>query len=87
MDVGHSEEKETRKEIERSIKRDVAKMKRRLMRQAKKRGIWENFGQKEFRDLDNKYGYYTCDRDVDTQPIFDFREWCEGYDGKDERYL
>ena len=66
---------EGRKEIEKNIKKDVAKVKRRLIRQVNKRGMWETFGQKEFRDLSDKYGLYICDRDVDTQPIFDFREW------------
>ena len=78
---------EGNKEIEKNIKKDVAKAKQKLIRQAKKRGLWENFGQKEFRGLSDKYGLYLCSRDVATQPIFDFQEWCGKYDGRDERYL
>ena len=67
-------------EMEQNLKKDVAKMKRRLTQQAKKRGmIWENFGQKEFRDLTDKYGRYLYDREVDTKPIFDFGEWICNY--------
>lgn len=67
-------------ETERDLKKDVAKMKRRLTQQAKKRGmIWENFGQKEFRDLTDRYGRYLYDIEVDTKPIFDFEEWASNY--------
>ena len=85
MMVGETD-KETRKEIEKSIKKDVAKVKRRLIRQAKKQGLWENFGQKEFRDLSDKYFQHIHDN-VNTEPIFDFQEWSMNYDGRDERYL
>ena len=67
-------------EMERNLKKDVAKMKRRLTHQAKKRGmIWEGFGQKEFRELDNQYGRYLYDIEVDTKPLFDFEEWASNY--------
>ena len=79
-------ETEGRKEIEKNIKKDVAKAKQKLIRQAKKRGLWENFGQKEFRDLSDKYGRYLYDN-VNTEPIFAFQDWCMNYDGRDERYL
>ena len=46
---------ETNKEIEKSIKKDVAKAKRKLIKQAEAKGISENFGGKEFRELSNKY--------------------------------
>ena len=78
MMVGETD-KETRKEIEDNIKKDVGQITRTLIRQANERGIWETFGQKEFRDLSDKYGRYICDRDVDTQPIFKFREWTMMY--------
>ena len=77
---------EGRKEIEKSIKKDVAKVKRRLIRQAKKQGLWENFGQKEFRELTDKYGMHLYDN-VNTEPIFDFQEWSMNYDGRDDQYL
>ena len=75
-----------REKIEKNIKKDVAKVKRRLIKQANKRGLWENFGQKEFRDLTDKYFDHIYDN-VNTEPIFVFQEWCANYDGKDGRYL
>ena len=39
------------------IRRDVSKAKSALIKKALKRGLYENFGQKEIRKLQDKYGY------------------------------
>ena len=67
--------------IEQSINMDITKIKGRLIKRANKGGIWENFGQKEFRGLMDKYGRYLYDDEVNTKPIFDFNDWCMNYDG------
>lgn len=50
------------------IEADVARTKSILITKAKRRGIIENFGQKELRRLEDKYGY--------CKEIQDFDEWC-----------
>jgi len=47
----------------------------------KKRMVWENFGNKEFRKLDDKYGKYICDYEFKTgsEKLFEFKEWCENF--------
>ena len=78
-------DEDSNKMIERSINRDITKIKRRLVKRVSRAGLWENFGQREFRDLSDKYGYYLTDRKIDTEPIFDFQEWCMNYDGRDKK--
>jgi hypothetical protein len=51
---------------------DIQKMKNALIRKAKSRGLYENFGQKEVRVLEDKYGY--------TNNVRDFDNWAMNYD-------
>ena len=51
---------------------DIEKAKQKLIKIAKKKGIYENFGQKEVRDLQDKYGY--------TDAIQQFDDWCMYFD-------
>jgi hypothetical protein len=51
---------------------DIQKMKNALIRKAKSRGLYENFGQKEVRVLEDKYGY--------TNNVRDFDDWAMNYD-------
>lgn len=39
-----------------SYRTEINQIKKRLINKAKKKGIYENFGQKEFRQLMDKYG-------------------------------
>ena len=56
-----------------SITTDIQKAKEKLIKKASKTGIYENFGQKEVRELYDKY--YI------SNEIRDFDEWCMTYNG------
>jgi len=51
---------------------DIDKMKKSLIVKAKSKGIYENFGQKEVRQLEDKYGY--------TPAVQKFNEWAMNFD-------
>jgi hypothetical protein len=51
---------------------DIQKMKKALITKAKSRGLYENFGQKEVRVLEDKYGY--------TNNVRDFDNWAMNFD-------
>jgi hypothetical protein len=51
---------------------DIQKMKKTLIAKAKSKGIYENFGQKEVRVLEDKYGY--------TNNVRDFDNWAMNFD-------
>ena len=70
-----------RKEINKSIERDIAKAKKKLIRRAVRKGeLWENFGDVEVGKLSDKYGDYLYNCEVDTDQIGDFQRWCWDYD-------
>jgi len=51
---------------------DIDKMKKSLIQKAKSKGLYENFGQKEVRQLEDKYGY--------TPAVQKFDEWAMNFD-------
>jgi hypothetical protein len=58
---------------------DIQKMKKMLIAKAKSRGIYENFGQKEVRVLEDKYGYTNNVRDFDNWAMnFDLSKMADG---------
>lgn len=54
------------------VKKDIASLKSSLIKKAKTRGIYENFGQKEVGQLEDKYGY--------NKDVADFDNWCMDFD-------
>ena len=69
------------KAIIKSIARDVAKAKARLIEQYRIKGLCENFGENEFHKLRDKYGMdYTYQRK--TRGITDFFNWCINFTGE-----
>lgn len=52
--------------------RDIECVKLALIKKAKVKGIYENFGIKEINNLQDKYGY--------TQEIHNFADWCANFD-------
>ena len=60
---------------------DIKKIQTSLIKRAKTKGIWENFGQKEMRALNDEYFSYG----YGTKPIRDmlwaFNNWCMNYTG------
>jgi hypothetical protein len=58
---------------------DIQKMKKALIAKAKSKGIYENFGQNEVRDLQDKYGYTNSVREFDNWAMnFDLSQMAEG---------
>jgi len=56
-----------------SVYDEIVKYKKSLIRKAKTKGLYENFGQLEVRKLSDKYGYLGL--------IAEFDNWCMNYDG------
>lgn len=65
-----------------SLKRDITKVQRALVRRARKNGLYENFGQKEARALADRYARYANNRTVRTE-LLKFEEWCWSYTGRE----
>ena len=60
------------------IQKDVDKARKRLINKAIKKGMWENFGQKEVRKLEDKWEHQ---RYTDQFKIIDeFNTWCMDFD-------
>ncbi len=58
---------------------DIQKMKKALIVKAKSKGIYENFGQNEVRDLQDKYGYTNSVREFDNWAMnFDLSQMADG---------
>jgi hypothetical protein len=51
---------------------EIENIKKKLIQKAVKKGIYENFGQNEIRDLQDKYGY--------TPEIKEFDDWAMNFD-------
>ena len=60
---------------------EIKKLKKKLQFKALKRGIYENFGDKEIRMLKSKYptGYMGEER-YNMDKIQEFEEWCRNVD-------
>ena len=54
------------------VNSEINKMKTALIKKAKSKGIYENFGQKEVRQLEDKYGY--------SPEVASFDNWCMNFD-------
>jgi len=67
--------------INKSIEKDIAKAKKKLIRTAIERNeLWENFGNIEMGKLEDKYRDYFYNIEVDTDQIDDFQKWCWNFD-------
>ena len=62
------------------LRKDIAKVKGRLIKKVEKRGIYEDFGQKEYRELLEKYSQYQYYEEI-TRELNEFEEWIENYGG------
>ena len=66
--------------IEKQIEKDIKHYKKQLIAKVKRKGIYENFGENEYRKLkDTYFDYYYTDT---FKPIQDFSEWCGNYIGE-----
>ena len=60
----------------------IKRQKNKLVKIAKENGLYENFGQKEVRALEEKYidiSVYTQDMNIMRSSIQAFDEWCMNY--------
>jgi len=66
------------KELAKAIKKEQKK----LIRFAKRHGLYEDFGQAEYKRLEDKYiDLYYVDKDI-ARLLDGFFDWCINYDGK-----
>ena len=67
-----------------SIKKDIDKAKKTLIERVEKKGIYENFGQKEVDKVMQKHldsSSYTDEMNEKRRQIQNFCDWCLNYNG------
>jgi len=67
-----------------SIDRVLTREKNKLIKIAKTKGLYENFGQKEVRKLEDKFinsSDYSEEMNKNRRLIQMFNEWCMNYQG------
>ena len=62
------------------IETKIKHYKERLIRKAKRVGMWENFGQNEVRVLEDTYRDNQYSNDGIWDKIRDFSSWCMNFD-------
>jgi len=73
------------KKIETAIKHE----KNKLIIRVNKKGIYENFGQKEVRKIGDQYidnSSYTDETNKQRDQLRNFNNWCMTYNGKDQTH-
>jgi hypothetical protein len=75
-----------------NIFKDVRRLKIALIARAQKRGITEDYGQREYRQLKDKYAAYMGRFSAETDAALNaelqkFFEWCINYTGKNEEVV
>jgi len=71
--------------IQTQIKRDISRYKAQLVAKCIKTGLYENFGQKEVRKLEDKYlniSDYSTGMDAIRDLIMGFDDWASTYNGR-----
>ena len=61
------------------LRKDIEQAKRKLINKAKRKGIYENFGQKELRYIEDKYFLEGYENQKIFELINQFRDFCETY--------
>lgn len=64
----------------------IRRAKKELVAKVKKHGLYENFGQKEIRNIEDKFiKVYQQGEDIKDQhrQLKSFRRWCENFNDKD----
>ena len=67
-----------------SLEKEIEKVKNKLIKKAKSKGLYENFGQNEVRKLEDKHlnsSDYTDEMNKKRNLIQSFGEWCMNFDG------
>ncbi len=64
------------------IDTDIKKYKKQLIRKFRRIGVWENFGEKEVRIVEDTYSDHQYSNDGVWNKIRDFDNWCEYFTGE-----
>lgn len=64
---------------------EIERTKKKLRNQAQRKGLHENFGAKEIRQIEDKYNfiglcYGSMEERAEAKKIEHFREWCWNFD-------
>lgn len=64
---------------------EIERTKKKLITRAQKKGLYENFGDKEVREIKDKYGYFELfygspEQRKEAGLINDFDNWCMTFD-------
>lgn len=61
--------------------KDIEKKRNSLITRSRAKGIWENFGQKELRYIEDKYSFKGTNEEQQEimKLILKFNDWCETY--------
>ena len=65
-----------------NINKAILTAQNKLIKTAKRKGLYENFGQKEISKLENKYidiSNCTNDMNKNRELIYNFSNWCDNY--------
>ena len=72
-------------EIIKELQQDIKKYKKELVSKAMKKGIYENFGEQELRNINDKYSMFIYNYEFQElgggERIINFRDWVETYEG------
>jgi hypothetical protein len=65
------------------LKSDITRFKNQLIKRAKDKGLYENFGQNEVRKLKDKYTCgYTEEERINIDLIDNFNKWCMNFNDR-----
>lgn len=67
-----------------TVYKDIQKQKNKLIQRANTKGIYENFGQREVRQLEDKYidlSDYSLEMMLVRDALRSFDNWCTNYTG------
>ena len=62
-----------------NIEKAIKKAKTKLIREAKTKGLYENFGQREVREIRNMFSLESDTKTI--KKIKEFDNWCQTYTG------
>jgi len=74
--------------ISTTVRKDVERVRAKLIRQAKREGLRENFGQRDWRKLNDQYfglAYGDPDERAAYALVADLHDWCTTYTGRETR--
>jgi hypothetical protein len=66
------------------LERQIERYRAQLVVKANRKGLYENFGQKEIHKLKNSFidsSTYTPEMNQNRDAIQEFNEWCRNYEG------